>query len=209
MPPFVPLADGAQIDILYSLGGLVVENRLWFVSRFLPIDQVLLDNLSLGVAMHFGAQLLPFLSSELGLIRVDARDWTSDPPPFTSITNVFASGGNSSGCHSANVAVRVVFKGTTGQTFPNNSNFIPGIPKDQVTLNNYSEELKDAIFECYVALIDAAGTFDPSNTWRWVITSRQVDNAFRSEQVALRTVDILFPSPYVSPRRRRLFPEPV
>ena len=202
----MPLADGAQVDILYSLGGRVVENRLWFISRFLPLDQGLLDNLTLGVANHFEAQLLPFLASELGFIRVDGRDWTSDPPPFTSITNVFASGGNGSGCHSANVAVRTAFRGTSNQTFPNNANFIPGIPKDQVTLNKYSDELRDAIFECYVNLIDAAGTFDPSNTWRWVITSRQVDNAFRTEQLRLRTVDILFPSIYVSPRRKRLGP---
>jgi len=209
MPPFVPLADGAQVDILYSLGGLVVENRLWFVSRQPPIDQVQLDALTAGVASHFETQLLPFLASELGFIRVDARDWTSDPPPFTSITNVFASGGNSSGCQSANVAVRVVFKGSSAQTFPNNSNFIPGIPKDQVTLNNYSNELKDAIFECYVNLIDAASGFGVFPAWRWVITSRRVDNDWRDEQAFARTDFILFPSPYVAPRRRRLFPEPV
>jgi hypothetical protein len=200
----VPLPDGAQVDILYSLGGRIVENRLWFVSRQPPVDATQLDNLALGVASHIEAQLLPFLSSELRLRRVEASDWTVDPASFIARRVVGVDGGGSADCHSANVAVRVVFKGTTDQTFPNNSNFIPGIPKDQVTLNTYVDTIRDAIFECYVNLIDAAAVFGPFPAWRWVVTSRQLDNAFRTEQLFVSTSLVLFTSPYVAPRRRRL-----
>lgn len=204
MATFVPLANGAQIDVLYSLGGEIIENTLWFVSRQPPVDQAQLDNLTVGVASLFEAELLPFLSHNLGFVRVDGRDWTADPPPFTSITNVFASGGSASDSHSANVAIRVRFKGTNLETWRQNSNFIGGIPKDQVQLNTYSDAIKDGIFEAYVSLLDDAAFFGPFPAWRWVTTSRRVNNAPRTEQLFTRTVDIQFPSPYTSPRRKRL-----
>lgn len=204
MPPFVPLVDGAHVDVLYSLGGKVVENRLWFIARQPPITQSTLDDLTVGVGELFRDQLMPFLSHDLGLIRVDARDWTADPPPFTSIHLVFQAGGNTSDSHSANVAIRVAFHGASNQTWRNNSNFIPGIPKDQVLLNRYSDDIKDGIFEAYVSLIDQAAFFGPFPAWRWVMTSRQINLDPRSEQAHSRVVDILFPSPIVSPRRRRL-----
>jgi len=204
MPPFVPLPDGAQVDVLYSLDGKIVENRLWFVSRQPPITQSTLDDLTIGVGELFRDQLMPFLSNDLGLVRVDAREWSSDPPPFTSIHLVFQAGGTISPSHSANVAVRVRFKGTNLATWRQNSNFIPGIPISEVTLNRYSDTLKDGIFEAYVALIDAAPSFGPFPAWRWVTTSRQENYTPLSSQKIARIVSPEFPSPFVSPRRRRL-----
>jgi hypothetical protein len=202
--PFVPLALGAQVDILYSMAGNIFENRLWFINRDLVVDQTTIDALGVGVASHFETQLLPSLSSSCSLVRVDVRDWTQDPPGFINITNVFAAGGGNSDAHSANVAIRVRFNGTSNQTFRDNSNFIGGIPKDQVVLNTYSDTIRDAIFECYVDLIDDAPTFGGTAGWRWVITSRQLNKVFRTSQESSRTEDILFPSPYTSPRRKRL-----
>lgn len=198
------LIDGAQVDILYSLDSEIMECRLWFISHQPPITQSTLDDLAIGVGEHFRDQLMPFLSHNLGLIRVDARDWTEDPPPFTSIHNVFQAGGNTSASHSANVAVRVVFNGASNQDFRDNSNFIPGIPISEVDINRYSAALKDAIFECYVNLIDATSFFGPFPAWRWVITSRRLNNAWRPTQHLSRTDIIHFTSPFVSPRRRRL-----
>lgn len=206
MPPFVPLADGAQVQLVYTLGTEVVSNRLWFVSRQPPIDQTTIDALATGVADHFSTQLMPFLSSDLFLSIAVADDWTADPSPFQGIGLAMVSGGNASGSHSANVSIRVRFNGASDQTFRDNSNFTPGIPKDQVVLNRYSDEIKDGIFECYVNLIDAAAGFGVFPAWRWVITSRQLDNAWRTDQAFSRTDIILFPSPYVSPRRHRLPP---
>lgn len=204
MEPFVPLAFGAQADILYSMAGKIFENRLWFINRDLTIDQTTIDALGVGLASHFETQLLPFLSSSCSLVRVDIRDWTVDPPGFINITNVFAAGGGNADSHSANVAIRVRFNGTSNQTFRDNANFIGGIPKDQVTLNTYSDAIRSGIFECYVDLIDDAPTFGGVAGWRWVITSRQENKVFRAIQAQSRTVDILFPSPYTSPRRKRL-----
>jgi len=204
MPPFVPLADGAQVEMLYLLDGQVVENRLWFVCRQPPIDQDKLQALSDGCAVLFRDQLLPFLSSDLQMLSTLATDWTDDPAPFVAGTVVFTSGSNSSGSHSANVAIRVRFKGSSLETWRQNSNFIAGIPKDQVTLNTYSEEIKDGIFEAYVALIDAASGFGDFPAWRWVVTSQRINNAPRTEQAFARMDFVQFPSPYTTTRRKRL-----
>jgi len=202
--PFVPLADGAQVEIIFNLGGQVVENRLWFLSRQPPVTTTQLQALSDGVRDWHEAFILPFLSSNITLLRVEAIDWTSTFPVPQGFSPSNTPGGNTSGVHSANVSIRVLFKGTSSQTFPSNSNFVPGIPLDEVNQNRYTTNIRNALFEGYVALIDLASGFGPFPAWRWVITSRRLNNAWRTTQESSRTDFIRFPSPIVSPRRKRL-----
>lgn len=204
MPPFVPLTDGAQAELIFQLDTEIVSNRLWFITRQPPIDQVQLDALALGLYNWHAAEVLPFLSDQLILATVVAKDWTSDPPPFIAVQGTPVFGGNGSGCHSANVSIRVSFKGSTAQTFRNNSNFVPGIPLDGVDVNTYTPAIRDALFDAYVNVIDLASGWGVFPAWRWVITSRQLNNAWRSTQAFARTDFIRFPSPIISPRRRRL-----
>jgi hypothetical protein len=204
VPPFVPLANGAQVELVFTLGGEVVENRLWFTTRQPPITQFQLDALAAGVAAWHTAQVMPLLSDQLQLAAVEAKDWTADPPPLLSVVTPLINGGNTSGCHSANVSIRVVFKGSTAQTFPNNANFVPGIPLDGVDTNTVAMAIRNDLFDAYVNLIDLASVFGIFPAWRWVITSRQLNYAWRSTQALARTDFIQFPSPYVAPRRRRL-----
>lgn len=204
MPPFVPFPDSAQAELVFSLGGKVVMNRLWFTLRTPPITQVALDALAIGLYSWHATDIMPHLSSDLTLLGVGAQDWNSFPPPFTSSQGTPIAGGNTSGSHSANVAIRVLFKGDNSQTFPSNSNFIPGIPLDAVNLNRYTTAIRNVIFDAYVRLTDLTFHFGVHPGWRWNITSRQLNNAWRTTQDFARTDHIRFPSPYVSPRRRRL-----
>lgn len=202
--PFVPLADGAQVEIIGRIDGQVVENRLWFVDRNPPITAQHIEDLAVGVAAWHTSQILPYLADSWRVLVVRATDWTDDPPPFMHSEFVLQDGGITTGAHSANVAIRVLFKGTSSQTFPSNSNFVPAIPKERVNGNYYDDTIKDQLFEGYVNLIDLAGTFGASPGWRWVITSRQLGNVYRSTQEFSRTDFIRFPSPVISPRRKRL-----
>jgi len=202
--PFVPLADGAQVEVIMRQGGLIVENRLWFIDRQPPITQQHIDDLASGVAAWHTTQILPNLAVELRHVRVLASDWTADPPPFVKSVSTQIDGGNNSGIHSANVAIRVRFKGSSTQTFPSNANFVPGIPKDAVDGNKYTVAMQTILFNAYVNLIDLAPLFGPFPAWRWVITSRITGNSYRSTQDFARTDFIQLPSPYVSPRRKRL-----
>jgi hypothetical protein len=202
--PFIPLADGAQVEVVYLLFGEVVENRLWFVDRQPPVTEAHLQNLAEGVASWSIGNVMPFLAAELNLAFVRATSWTGGPALTAGLTFPNVDGGNTSGVMSANVAYRVRFFGFGLPPSINNANFVPGIPRDQVDHNLVSPVFKEAMRDAYVTLIDAAAVFGPFPAWEWVCTSRRIDNAWRSAQVGQRTDQIRVPSPWVSPRRRRL-----
>lgn len=204
MPPFVPLADGAQVELLMQLGGKNVENRLWFIDRNPPITLAHLQALCDGVAAWHQAEVLPLLSQDLNTVDYIATDWTSNPAPFLAVNPISNPGGTAEESYSANVSIRVTFKGDNSQTFPNNSNFVPGIPDSAVDGNLVSTSYANDLRIAYADLIDLAGGFGGFPGWRWVITSRQLAYSWRTTQAFARTDIIKVPSPYVNPRRRRL-----
>jgi len=204
MPPFVPLTDGCQVEIVGLLFGKTVENRLWVKTRFIPFVPADLLDLAIGVSTWYRAQVLPHLSVELQHVKVQVSDWTAFPSPSVAVDTTGALGGVSGPCHSANVAVRVSFKGTADQTFPNNSHFVPAIPLSAVDGNYYTSAFRTALFNAYVNLSDVIRNIGVGHNLQWVITSRILAGAYRSEQEWSRTDFIRFPSPTVSPRRKRL-----
>lgn len=204
MAQFVPLTDGAQVEIVFALGPLIVENRLFFVSRQPPVTQAQVDALAAGVGTWHAGQVMPHLSDQLQLAAVEAKDWTADPSPFLGVVAPLVNGGNSSGSHSANVSYRVRFKPSSLAPRLYNSNFLCGIPRDAVATNLVDPSWVELIFDAYVNLIDLAAGFGPFPAWRWVATSQIQDLAYRSEQFAARVDFIQFPNPYISPRRRRI-----
>jgi len=208
MPPFVPLVDGAQVEIIQQIGGKNIENRLWFIDRSPPITTAHLQSLATGVAIWFANDLLPMLSTELTALLTTATRWDRFAGDVFENQIIADVGTNTSGVHSANVAIRVRFKGDSSQRFPDNSNFVSGIPKSEVDGNLIVPTFASGIRNAYIDLIDLAAGFGTFPAWRWVITSRQLDYAPRTTQAHARTDFITVPSPYVSPRRRRL-PRPI
>jgi len=204
MPPFVPLANGAQVEIIQQIGGKNIENRLWFIDRNPPITSTHLQSLATGVAIWYDGDLLPQLSNQLTALVVVATKWDTMQGDIFENQNVSDVGTNTSGVHSANVAIRVRFRGDSSQTFPDNSNFVAGIPLDAVNGNDIVPTFAAGIRNSYIDLIDLANTFGGFPGWRWVVTSRQLNYAPRATQAFARTDFITIPSPYVSPRRRRL-----
>jgi hypothetical protein len=182
--PFIPLPNGAQVEVFFFLDSQVVENRLWFWAEQLPIDQANLDNLASGVYTWHTTRILPYLSSAITLQVVAANDWSSYPPPFTSITGTPLSGGLVEPCHSANVSVVMPFRWPLGfRRLKQNKHYIPGIPYSAVDTNDVNHSWSDPVWEGYAALIDDAPFFDPPTRWRWIVTSRRADNAWRTEQL--------------------------
>lgn len=209
MPPFVPLTDGAQVEVFFHFGGVTIENRLWFIDRSPPIVQAHLDALAAGVDSWYQGEILPWLSQDLTYVGVLAEKWDSAPGDLISAIHTSVPGGSSDKSYSANVAVRVRFKGDSSQTFPDNANFVPGIPDGAVDGNIVQAFFKTALSSGYADLIDLAAGFGGFPGWRWVITSRFVAGNWRTTQELARTDLISVPSPYVNPRRRRLpRPEP-
>lgn len=183
MSVFVPLPDGAQVEVVYVLDGQVMENRLWFWTDTPAIDHAALQGLADGVYAWHTTNILPFLSSAIQLAAVEAKDWSADPPPDVAVAGPPINGGADADCHSANVAAFVKFRWPNQlQMLRRNGNFVPGVPKSAVDLNTPTDAFKHALFEGYAALIDAARTFAPGHFWNWVVTSAISAGAPRSEQ---------------------------
>lgn len=206
MTPFVPFPDGAQAKLHFDLGTGAIENRLWFLNRQPPTTQAQIDALAFGVASWYSFNLLPSLSHELALREVVAEAWDVAPPAISSTFPVGLSGSAGASAVSANVAVRVLFKGDSSQDYRLNYNFVPGMPVDQLLGNSYTPAFQDAVFEAYVALIDLAPLMGPFPAWEWRTTSSWSAGALRPVQRSARTDFILFSDDVVSPQRRRAHP---
>lgn len=206
MAVFVPLLDGAQVEIGFGLGGQVMENRLWFISRQPPVTLTQLQALADGVADWHTTSILPALSSDLELLSVIASKWDDHIGDIFAQADVHLFGGSAVGSHSANVAVKIRFKGSTAQTWRDGSNFVPGIPVDMVNLNQVDHTFAEALRFGYVDLIDAAAVFGPFPAWRWVITSQVLAGVPRATQAFARTDFPRVRELPVAQRRKRLPP---
>jgi len=207
MSTFVPLVDGAQVEIGYSLGGKNVENRLWFTTDAPPVTSTNLQGLSDGVAAWHTANVLPFLSSDIEVLSVIAVKWDDHIGDTFTQTGVHLFGGNASPSHSANVALVVPFRWPINfSKLKRNKNFVPGVPKSEVTLNTPSAALQSGMFEAYAALIDAARLFTPILTWRWRVTSMFAAGSVRSTQFARDCIGPPPESTFVLGQRRKRLP---
>jgi len=204
VPPFVPLPDGVQVEVRFTLDGLVVEDRLWFVTRQPPITGLQMFDLASGVYSWHSDQVMPLLATELELIGVRVTDWQHSAGFVVDFGTGTVPGGNGSGSHSANVSYRLRFVPSSNGYPTINSNFVPGIPRDSVDGNLIDTTFRTAIRNAYINLIDLAAGFGPFPAWRWVVTSQVHDLAPRTEQAFFRTDFIQTPSIYISPRRRRI-----
>lgn len=212
MTPFLALPGGAQAELLYSLSGKNVENRLWFLIDSPPATPSDLQALADGLSSWWASHIVPLLSVDLLFVLCVATDWSSFGAPFYigSTTSVF--GGNPTKSYSANVSVAVPFRWPLQYgRLKRNKHYLPGIPDDVVVGNDVVFTFQDALFEAYVALIDDAPFFNPPNRWRWAVASSYDAGALRSELLARHCIGPprpLLNSPYtyykVAQRRRRL-----
>jgi len=202
--PFVPIADGAQVEIGFDLDSTKhFENRLWFVSRQPPIDLTQLQALADGVASWHTSEVLPWLSVDLTVLSVLAVRWTTAPGDIFAQSFVNLSGGDSNPSHSAKVAIKVNFRWPFNYRLKENANYVAGIPKSEVSINRFLPSIRSRLFDAYADLIDLAAVFGPFPAWRWVAASAWEAGALRSEQFARSVEGPAFRSDILATRRTR------
>lgn len=201
--PFVPLADGAQAEILFLLGSGIVECRLWFVRRSGVVSAVTLQELADGLFLLYTANVMPLLSDQIVCVLVRATDWTVSGgiSEITFFSGV--NGGLNSGVHSANVAARLMFISAQLPPSIRNYNFVPGIDKSVVSLNTFDATWANDLRLAYALIPDAAPTWGTFPAWQWVCTSQEEAGSPRTTQLAART-DFTRVKSTVSQRRKRL-----
>src|SRR4029450_1145641 len=184
MPPFTPVPDSAQAEVLYLLDGQVIENRLWFHIDFPPFGLTELQALADGLQGWWAANIMPYLSEDILLIYVTAKDWTTAGGTVAVSTGSTVFGGIASPTCSANVALSVRFKWPTFRAKQRkNKHFLPGIPNSVVDLNTPDLTWAESVWDSYVALQDDAPFFNPDNRWRWAVASAWSGGSLRTEQL--------------------------
>jgi hypothetical protein len=201
--PFVPLADGAQVLLRYSWGLGIVTDRLWFIRQSGSVSSSTLKELADGVWGWFSGELMLRVSHTLQAERVHAIDWTH--AGGLTRTSIFSTvfGGDTADPHSANVAVKVRFKGVQPPRNFYNWNYLPGIPLDAVLNNAVDPSFASNLEGTYTSLIDQASHFGTFPAWEWVVTSQAEANAPRTTQLSAR-LDFIDVMPTVRQRRKRL-----
>jgi hypothetical protein len=202
MTPFVPFTNGARGEVLFAFAGQSISNRFWLLSRFDPPTSTQIDEAATGLVQWATDWLMPYLGADFELVGARVADWSASPSPYTAVSSVSVFGGSSSNSHSANIAYRVLIQGSSAQTWKNNSSFVSGIPLDIITGNVVDPSFRSAVFEAYVALIDATGGWSAGNIWRWVVGSSWLNGTLRDELAFART-DFIFTTDVYSTQRRR------
>lgn len=200
MSLFVPLANGIQVELLYSLDNRILTNRLWFVSVLGGPTTADLTTVGQGVATWAAGSLLPQLSNRITFLGTRAYDATVPYPGPQVITSMSVSGGISSQSHSANVAVKVSFQTFNPPAKWLNWNFLGGIPVNRVTLNTVSTSWANNVKNAYVVLLDVFSLF----VYRWSATIAVVDGTPLTERTAFRIDHISIRTGRVSQRRTRM-----
>ena len=208
MAPFVPVANGCQVEILHLLGGVSIENRLWFTFDNPPFGEPEVQGLSDGVRDWWRDMILPYLSQDLETTAVIARDWLALPTTFFTVSLLNQVGGVAGESSTANVALVIPFRWGLGIRLKRNKHYVPGIPEQEITLNTPSEAIKVAMFEGYNSLIDRTRLFYPFFNWRWVATSAWSNTVLRSSQYASDVQGTVRRGNYKLGQRRRRLPQP-
>lgn len=207
MAVFVPFYGGVQVELLFVLDGVVIENRLWFWQPDYPHTSASLVDLADGVYDWHTTYILPYLSDQLQLATVVATDWSAPGAVGEITTRPPINGGVAGESHSANVAVVVGFRWPLQYSrLKRNKNYVPGVPDGEVTLNTPSVFIQDVLFEGYTALIDAARDIFPDNYWYWVVTSAILGNVPRSEMLFGESTGTVARSAIILGQRRKRLP---
>jgi len=205
--PFVVFPNGVQVELVFILAGQVVSNRLWFWTPLDPPGSTELLDLADGVYSWYTSNILPSLSNELLLQTVVAKDWSTPTTPFEVTTLPPIAGGTVESSYSANVALSVGFQWPIQfARLKKNKNYVTGIPLSAVDLNTPTDAIRDALFEGYAALVDAARLFAPGFYWFWVVTSAWEDNTLRSEQLFKKCIGPVERARILVGQRRKRLP---
>lgn len=182
MGVFVPMVNGAQAEVVGTLGSAPVVNRLWFLFDNPPFTPTDLQGLSDGLADWWSDEVLPYLSSDYFCAQTRASDWTSFPPPASAFTIVNQNGGVSEKSYSANVAIRINLRWPLSIRERMNCNFLGGIPDSAISLNQVDGFYAHRYWDAYVSLIDRCRLFSPLFNWRWMVASSYDNGAARTVQ---------------------------
>ena len=91
--PFIPPDNSARVDIIYAVGGLSLQNVLFFNVFVPPVDQNKTDDLALAVEAWMSADVMPNLAVDLELVEVVASSYLGGGLAFQASVASGTNGG--------------------------------------------------------------------------------------------------------------------
>lgn len=200
MSAFVPLANGARIEIRSLMYDRPLTNGLWFTYDSGPPPSGAPLALTYMVTDWWHDEILPWLSNSLVTDQISATDWTSSGNP--AVINPFppGAGGQSYAALPASVAAVIGFICAYPPGGFMGRNYLAGLSRPFLEGNTISAFWRAGIEDGYAALPDAASSYG----WTWVGVSQYLNGAPRSSALSSRVDFPRFRLPWVGQRRRRL-----
>lgn len=198
---FVPVPNAAEVDIIASLFGQIVENTLTFVSTgtFSPTQ---LLQLATTVGGWWVANMLPNLSSDYIYLRTEAKDISSVGGATAVNPTGVGTPGASSGSAPGGTAAAVSFRTAFGGRSYRGRNYIAGVPISQLVGNQLFPGFLDAIVAVYNTLETALHADLPAADW--CVASRYTAGAPRVAGITTQIVAAVATNYDVDSQRRRL-----
>lgn len=203
--PFLPVADGIQVELVHVLDGSTCETAPTFLDRTPGGGG---SGLELGSAVDewWTSRVLPYLSVSLTYTRYLVRSLATASGPVTRVDKAPPpTGGIGGGPQPANVSVRLNYKvdpelfGFTG------CGFIPGVPQAATTGNKVDLVWRATLLDAFNDLIGVA----QSVGWEWIVVNKFRRGHLLPAAGRMRIIRVDPSSPYVSQRRSRLHNEPL
>lgn len=207
--PFVPVANTAEVEAVYTLDAQIVENTMYFRMASTPTLSDL-NALLEEVNTTIRSGLLPLLAGAIQLIRVvgtliDVIDGLT----ALSTTSLPAGGGSGDEFEPSNVAACVSLRtASSGRSF-RGRNYIAGLPDGATVGNTLSSTFTTGVLDFYDTLRASVADLG----WEMVVVSRFsgftiVDGKKvptpREEGIATPITGVIFTDSTVDSQRRRL-----
>lgn len=198
---FVPVPDGALVEIVATLDGQVCENTLWFQSSgdFNASDLLDLGN---GVLEWWGAQMAPGISDQVSITGANVTDMRTQTGPGVFVLPAAPMAGEGTSPPLPNnvalcISFRTAFRGRSAR----GRNYIFGLQENQSTKSHVDAGVTDFFQDAYATMI-GAGTLVAG--WQWSVVSRITAGNPRTSALVRPVIAAVIVDPVLDSQRRRL-----
>jgi len=200
---YQPVNATAMVELVYTYAGQTCENTLYWRHAATAWSLSELAGLTEFHRAWWIAEMAPFTSSTVALVRVDATDLSDQfGIKYQQTVSPIAPGAVAGQALPNNCTIATTFATQNrGRSFRGRNYFV-GLAESQVELNVVDETTRDGIIAAYTLLIGPGVGPDGS---QWVVVSRtvngvvQMPTALTTYVTAVRHADFI-----VDSQRRRL-----
>lgn len=162
--PFVPGPDVAQVELVMSLDGQIIENTLYFQSSA-DLSIELMGDLANALLGWWEDQIAPGVSESLALTQVVVTDLSTQTSPGILVPAVPAiTGDGTSPALPNNVALVVSFRTAFRGRSSRGRNYVAGLQESQTTQSHIDAGVADFFADAYAQLI-GPGTLVAGLQW--------------------------------------------